>query len=296
MTPSEFLAETLQQQTLGEGSPELTALRERRDEVQTLLREKLGWSPTIRYGGSKAKGTMIKEAYDLDLICYFPRDDTDAGGTLEALHASVLSALSSKYLVDVRASAIRLLTGERVYFHVDVVPGRFVDDTKTDAFLHRTTGEKTRLKTNLDVHIDHVKGSGVVPAIRLMKLWRTREGLGVRHFALELLVIQTLDRHHGDSLEAQVRRVWTALRDDVDDLDIEDPANPSGNDLSELLTDAIRRDLAAAAKRAIERADAGDWAAIFGGTYIPDAEKQDALLEAAKAARAPVRPWGWQRE
>ena len=35
-------------------------------------------------------------------------------------------------------------------------------------------GSKSRLQTNLDVHLDHVRESGVVDAIRVMKILRDR--------------------------------------------------------------------------------------------------------------------------
>ena len=50
-------------------------------------------------------------------------------------------------------------------FHIDVVPGRFTDETKADAYLYQCGGDKKRLKTNLDVHLDHVRDSGVTDAI-----------------------------------------------------------------------------------------------------------------------------------
>ena len=55
--------------SLADDSEELKTLQERRAEVEKVLRDHFeDCSPTIRYGGSKAKGTMIKEAYDLDII------------------------------------------------------------------------------------------------------------------------------------------------------------------------------------------------------------------------------------
>jgi hypothetical protein len=41
-------------------------------------------------------------------------------------------------------------------------------------------------------------------------------------------------------LSDQLAHVWTMLRDDVDSVNIKDPANPTGNDLSELLDEAAR--------------------------------------------------------
>ena len=135
MTPNEYLSKILDEQTLAEDSDELKQLRERRQDVEDLLRADFGSSPTIRYGGSKSKGTMIKEAYDLDVICYFPRDDDDAGGTLESIFENVKKSLAKKYIVVPKTSAIRLQGQNYQDFHVDVVPGRFVDDNAH--FAHR---------------------------------------------------------------------------------------------------------------------------------------------------------------
>src|SRR5262245_38048997 len=106
MTPNDYLLKTLDQQTLAEESDELKAVRDRRKEVEELLRADFGSSPSIRYGGSKSKGTMIKEAYDLDVICYFLRDDNDAGGTLETIFDNVKKSLSKKYIAIPKTSAI----------------------------------------------------------------------------------------------------------------------------------------------------------------------------------------------
>jgi len=291
MTPNEYLSKTLEQQTLAEESDELKQLRDRRKEVEDVLRKDFGASPNIRYGGSKSKGTMIREAYDLDIICYFPRDDDDAGGNLETIFENVKKSLAKTYIVLPKTSAIRLQSQNYQDFHVDVVPGRFVDDKKEEAFLHRTTGEKKRLKTNLDVHIEHVKGSGVVPAIRLMKLWRVRSGLSIKHFGLELLSIETLKDKKAANLDTQLQHAWRTLRDDVDSIKIEDPANPNGNDLSELLGDTVRQELSTTASHTLATIEREGWDSVFGKVAGSDDSNRAAVIEAARSVSAPSRPW-----
>lgn len=291
MTPSEYLSKILDEQTLAEDGAELQQLRDRREEVETLLRADFGSSPTIRYGGSKAKGTMVKEAYDLDIICYFPRDDDDAGGTLEDIFENVKKSLSKKYLAIPKTSAIRLQSTNYLDFHVDVVPGRFVDDKKEDTFLHQTTGEKKRLKTNLDVHIEHVKGSGVVPAIRLTKLWRVRNGLSVRNFGMELMTIEIAKAKKSSDLETQLLHVWRTLRDNVDSVKVEDPANPTGNDSSELLNASVRQELSTTASRTLASIDRDGWEAVFGKLSKSEEEKRAAVVDAARSVSVASRPW-----
>jgi hypothetical protein len=297
MDKNEYLQKVLKSQTLASDSEELKTLQKHRADVEELLRKHFDESsPTIRYGGSKAKGTMIREAYDLDVISYFPRDDTDAGGTLEDIYKNVSEALSSKYFVEPKPSALRIKDKDPktygVDFHIDVVPGRYTDDSKTDVFLYRASGEKKRLKTNLDVHINHVKDSSVIDAIRLLKLWRIRNGLTVKHFALELFTIDLLKKKKSSNLSEQLEHVWKELRDNIDGISIEDPANPTGNDLSDLLSPGIRSELSSVARSTLNTIQNSGWESVFGPVDEDDSEdKTDKLQQAAAAVVIPTKPW-----
>jgi hypothetical protein len=302
MNTNDYLQKILESQTLAQDSQEMKDLQERRDEVEKLLREHFSESsPTIRYGGSKAKGTMIREAYDLDVISYFPNDDTTAGETLKDIYNNVRKALAKKYMVETKPSALRIKNNDPkklgVDFHIDVVPGRYTDASKKDVFLYRAFGEKERLKTNLDVHIKHVKDSGVTDAIRLLKLWRIRNGLQIKHFALELLVIKLLKEKHSSSLSNQLQHVWEQLRDNIDNLSIEDPANPTGNDLSELLNEKIRSELSSIAKATLKTIKDIGWETVFGPVEEETAEqKENMLKKAAAAVITPTKPWAQRHE
>lgn len=263
-----YLQDVLDSQKLADDSVEMKDLRRHRDDVEKLLRKKFsGNDLTIKYGGSKAKGTMNKESYDLDLISYFVHGDNTAGSTLKEIHENVESALADDYFIVRRTSALRLYSREpenRVDFHIDVVPGRYVDDKREDVFLHCTKGDKERLKTNLDVHINHIRNSGVTEAIRLLKLWRVRDHLAVRTFILELLAVKLLKQKKTAALTDQMKHVWTKLRDEVSDITIEDPANPNGNDLSELFDETIRQALSTAAANTLRTIENEGWEKVFG--------------------------------
>jgi hypothetical protein len=299
MTTNDYLAKVLASQTLADDSTELKTLQQHRAEVEKLLRDHFDdCSPTIRYGGSKAKDTMIKESYDLDIVCYFPHEDTGAGETLEDIYNNTRKALEVTYIVEPKASTLRVKDREpsagAADLHIDVVPGRFTDDSKTDVFLYRSSGEKKRLKTNLDTHIKHVKDSGVTEAIRLLKLWKARNGVAVKTFVLELLAIKLLKGKSGSALATQLEHVWKEFRDNAATLAVEDPANPSGNDLSELLNDAVRTELSTVARRTLKLIDDSGWEAVFGGVEDgSDREKREGLRRAAAAVVTPTKPWSW---
>jgi hypothetical protein len=275
MTDNEYLKKVLEQQTLDTDGDEMEELRSRRDDAESRLRKKFGSGPSIRYGGSKAKGTMIKEAYDLDVICYFDNDDDSAGDTLQEIYDSVAEVFEEDYLIERKPSAIRLKSKNADNwaedYHTDIVPGRFVDDERDDVFLYRSSGEKGRQKTNLDVHINHVKASGLTDAVRLEKLWRKRNNLSIRHFVLELLVIDLLKNKKSLPLTDQLIHFWTEVRDNIEDMTVEDPANPYGNDLSELFNATVKYELSSAARTTLETIEKDGWKKVFG--ELPEEEK-----------------------
>lgn len=293
MDVDKYLNDVLESQTLKDDSVEMKALQKRREEVEGLLRAKFsGSNPTIRYAGSKSKGTMIRESYDLDLTCYFQHDDAAAGQSLKEIYESVRAALATKYTVELKTSALRLkgLDGQ-VHgqdFHIDVIPGRFTDADKRDVNLHRSNDEKTRLKTNPDTHVSHVRDSGVLSAIRMLKYWRERNGLETKTFVLELLVIDILKGKKEIKLQTQLKHVWTEFRDRSKSLSAKDPANEQGNDLSQFLTDAVKERLRSAAEQTLKLVDAGRWEEVFGKVQGGGDAGKASALAAIIASRAPA--------
>lgn len=300
MNPNEYLEKVLAKQTFEDDDQNLKDLRKRRKEVERLLRGHFSEaSPSIRWGGSMAKETMIREAYDGDITCYFPCDETDAGSTLEEIYNNVAQALSEVYVVERKTSALRIKdpsTKEAKGFaqdlHIDVVPGRFTGDDGDDVFLHRTEGDKTRLKTNLQAHIDHIRDSGVRPAIRLMKLWNVRNGIGAKTFVLELLVVKLLKEKKGATIAKQLEHIWKEFRDSADGLSVEDPANPTGNDLKPVL-DQVRHRLSSVAATTLTLIENSGWEAVFGKVEDDgDPEDRKAALKAAAVHVVnPTKPW-----
>ena len=299
MKPNEYLNKILEQQTFNDDDQELKDLRQRRQDIDKKLRAYFSKSsPSIKWAGSMAKGTMIRESYDGDMTCYFPEDETEAGETLKEIYENVEKALLEDYQVQRKASALRVrdLDNWSTDLHIDVVPGRFTDEDKADVFLHRTTPEKERLKTNLQTHIDHICGSGVVDAIRLMKLWKVRNGLtAAKTFVLELLVVKPLKKKKSSGLAAQLEHVWTELRDNAEALSVEDPAN-SNNDLKPIL-DECRHLLSSAAGTALWQIENSGWEAVYG--EVEDDEDGDdkqanrgtALKAAVASVATPTRPY-----
>lgn len=294
MTTDQYLRNLLSQQRLTD--EELDELRAHRAHVQTVLENYFSESsPDIRYAGSYKKRTMIRDAYDLDVACYFRHEDTAAGQTLREVYDACANALAEDYHVQRKRSALRVMEKgalvSRRDFRIDVVPGRYTNVERGDAFLHQEGGGKTRLKTNLQVHVEHIRNSGIVDAIMLLKLWRFQRSIRIKTFVLELLAVGLLKYRKTAKLSAQLEHVFTVFRDYADELRVEDPAN-SNNDLKPLVDEA-RSDLAAWASRTLAYIDNHEWDSVFG--KLPKEVKTGAALSVAIGQAAsrtpPSRPW-----
>ncbi|MBP9864086.1 nucleotidyltransferase domain-containing protein [Patescibacteria group bacterium] len=268
MNDNEYLQSVVAAHELDENSSEAAAVLTVKNDVEKLIRGKLTSAvPVIEIAGSYAKGTMIRDHYDLDVVCYFQNNETEAGGTLEEIYNTIQDFLSEEYTVTPKNAALFLSTKDDngVPLHVDVVPGRFVDDSQTDCFLYQNDGDKNRLQTNLRTHISHVKESGLTDAIKLAKYWRHRRGFDetIRSFVLELVVIEVLKDKKSSSLDQQMTSFLTALRDDIDNVKIVDPANATGNDLSTAFSESIRSSLQKAAKATLISVENDGWESVF---------------------------------
>lgn len=296
MTNNEYLNTILQQEHLDRDGSEMKALKAERDKVAGIISEAFEESnPSIVYGGSKAKHTMIKSSYDLDIPVYFNHDDTGCGDTLEEIYNNVQEALSDHYHVVPKNASLRLESknGDSTnYTHIDVVPGRRVseDADDKDVFLYQNEGEKNRLKTNLETHIEHIRNSGVRNEIKLAKIWKNKHNINVKTFILELMIVKTLKGRTDKSLEENIVYLWEQLRDNVNNISIQDPAN-SGNDLAPLL-DSCRESLRLAATSALAFADADMWTNIFGEVDSSKIAKASYASAAGPTAlNNPPRQW-----
>ncbi len=302
MDANSFLKDLLAKQEVKDTSKEMVALLEERAKVEKLIHKFYeSEKPTILFGGSIAKDTMILESYDLDLPIYFDTHHL-MNKTLEEIFNEMAIHLGTEYFVQKKRSALRLRKKgdqeEHEDFRIDVVPGRYSDATRTDAFLYvNDSSDKERLKTNLQTHIDHVKNSGFTAEISLLKLWKVRNVIDVKTFILELLVVKILDDlKFKEGLASNIKRVWEFLRDDIDNVSLEDPANPSGNDLSKIFNGQMKADLKAAAKSALKKIELSNgWYDVFNEKK-PEAQRAPSVYVSPEVNKikpyCASKPWG----
>lgn len=252
MSNQDYLAGLLRSQNLSE--QELAKLRGLRDQIERIL-SPLDGSPRFRYGGSFGKQTMIRTRYDLDLVAYWPKDTKY---TIKGIYDGVGNQLKKEWkIVNPKTVAWEIpFTGG---FHIDVVPGRAIDDNFFETNLYRTdTG--TTLKTSLKTHIDTVKGSGRRDVIRLMKLWRELRRVPFKKsFLLELMTISGCSGISYTELEPQLIAALKYVRDHIETKQVLDPAN-SNNSLSDDVSTPDKSRIRIAAQAAL---DAKYWTNVF---------------------------------
>ena len=199
--------------------------------------------------GSFAKGTAIRSGTDIDLFVSL-RSDTP--NTLKEIYTSLANWMQSAGCTSRKQS---VSIGVRVgAYDVDLVPAKRHDNYSNDHSLYRRKAD-TWTKTNVDKHIATVRGGGRLLETRILKLWRNQKHLEFPSFYLELTVIEALRYSRAATLSARVARVLEYLRDSFVSARVVDPANPTGNIISDDLT-VTEKD---AVKRAAETALSGTW-------------------------------------
>ncbi len=255
MTNEEYLRSLLEREELSDR--EISDLQRYREQIEGQLRS-MGGSPRFYYGGSYAKRTMIRSAYDLDIVVYWPND---CGYSIKDIYYEVGNILKQVWIfVNPKTVAWEIPINES--FHIDVVPGRALDGEFRKANLYRRDRDSTLL-TSVHKHIEVVKDSGLTDVIRLIKLWRVRYDVPLKKsLALELITVDGCERMKDKTLEEQLIRALIYLREKIMDLRIIDPANTNN-----VLCDEIRYDerdlIRQCAIDALNRFCQGGWEQVF---------------------------------
>lgn len=207
------------------------AVQGKRELIENRLRSEYGSDiVTIMYSGSYGKGTAVSMDYDLDLIVYF-RHDT---------FSSLCEMYESVYWT-IKLAGFGPTIRQRVSigidlgsFHIDVVPARLIDESRSrDGNLYNFEN-KTSIKTNIRTHIDFVTGAKCKPMIRIVKLWKKENNLKIKSFAIELITIRALIDYNNEDLYSQFCRVMRYIQNNIDTMRLIDPANTNNNVISNL--------------------------------------------------------------
>jgi len=289
----------------------LSKARTRCDFIKQILQNDSELAPRkFYYSGSFAKNTCISPLKDIDLAphydiekCQKPNGEFYSPGIvlgkffqrLKRTYSSKLTLRRQKRSIGIRA----------VDFDVELVPV-FWDGNEDYYSYIADRDEKRWIKTSIPKHIEFLRGRDLTyrpfgKTVRLCKAWKLQKAVPIKGFALELLVVKSLDTfgtsaHFGHNFFNVMRYVYENRFDEViwfDDymtlnqvriqkspIMIVDPVNPTNNVTGDVTCDEKEKILSKfehaykQATWALEAEEHGDiplardrWRAVFGPDF-----------------------------
>lgn len=224
-------------------------------QLQTTLKT---WASScyvnILYSGSRAKGTAISLASDVDYLVSLTSGCNENSGGLKSIYDSLFAKLNEIYSVKKQNVSVRInLNG----LEVDVTPARKQTGNSNDHWLYVSKLD-TRKQTNIQKHINDVSQSGRTNEIKVLKIWRELHQLDFPSIYLEYLLINNILLNKSKDINSLGDNVWYALNELAKSTGnplgarIVDPAN-SANILSDLLTTAEKNKIISQAQTAIRQ-------------------------------------------
>ena len=200
--------------------------------------------------GSRAKGTAISLASDVDYMISLTSGCNENNGGLKSIFDSLYSKLNGTYSnVRKQNVSVRInLNG----LEIDITPARKQQGNTNDHWIYLSkTG--SRQQTNIQKHIADISNSGRTNEIKILKIWRELNKLDFPSVYLEYLIVNNILLYYpktADSFASNAWHVFTELAKDTNNplfARVVDPAN-SNNILSDLLTATEKNKIIAQAK------------------------------------------------
>lgn len=113
----------------------------------------------------------------------------------------------------------------------------------------------------------------------------------MKQFAFELLIVDLLASRKTNPLTEQLTHVWEKIRDLSEPPKVEDPANPSRNDLTPLLTGSVWTEFHSARRTTLQTVENAVWEDVFGKVESEDSNKSAAIRTAVASVAVPTRQW-----
>lgn len=196
------------------------------------------------FSGSLAKGTAVSCGTDADIFISL---SSECSASLSHIYDTLYKAVTGAGY-EARKQNVSIGTTVNGY-KIDLVPGKRQSQWGNDHSLYKSkTGSWT--KTNIDEHINTVKGCGRIDEIRLTKIWRACHGLEFPSFYLELAVIEACKHRTIGRYTDNLIRVLEYFRDSIEGARFVDPAN-TGNVISSDLTSGQKRQIAQKARASL---------------------------------------------
>lgn len=211
----------------------------------------------ILNSGSRAKGTAISLASDVDYLVSLTSNCNENQGGLKSIYDSLYSKLNSSYQnVRKQNVSVRInLNG----LEIDITPARKQPGNTNDHWLY-VSKLNTGKQTNIQKHINDISQSGRTNEIKVLKIWRELNRLDFPSIYLEYLMINNILLNRSTDANNLANNVWHALSELAKSTGnplyfrVIDPAN-STNILSELLTNVGKNKIIAQAQIATRQSN-----------------------------------------
>ena len=183
----------------------------------------------IKLSGSRAKGTAIDLATDLDLFISL---SSTTSNSLSEIYNSLYTILINS---DIKARKQNVSIGVSYGGEkVDLVPGKRQSQYGNDHSLYKRKSDSWT-KTNVDSHINNVINSGRRNEILALKIWRENHGIEFPSILLETLAINALGSRSTKTTAENVLYMLRYLKENILNVKVLDPANTNNvlsNDIS----------------------------------------------------------------
>lgn len=188
--------------------------------------------------GSRAKGTAISLASDVDYVVSLTNNCNDNNGGLRACYDTLFTKLNGIYPpVRKQNVSIRInING----LSVDVTPARKYSGNTNYHNLY-VSKSNTWKQTNIKLHINDISASGRTNEIKILKIWRELNNLDFPSIYLEYLITKNILLFKPKGIDNLDSNVWYVLNELAKSngnplfARIVDPASTT-NILSDLLT------------------------------------------------------------
>lgn len=205
--------------------------------------------------GSRAKGTAISLASDVDYLVSLTSGCNDNNGGLKGCYDSLFTKLNTTHSsVRKQNVSVRInLSG----LEVDITPARKQNgNTNYHNLYISKSGSWTQ--TNIQRHITDISQSGRTNEIKILKIWRELHQIDFPSIYLEYLLVNNILLNRSKDVSSLGDNVWHAFNELAKtqgnplSARIVDPAN-SNNILSDLLTIAEKNKIIGQAQTTIRQ-------------------------------------------
>ncbi len=205
--------------------------------------------------GSRAKGTAISLASDVDYLVSLTSGCNDNNGGLKGCYDSLFTKLSNTYTsVRKQNVSVRInLSG----LEIDITPARKQNGNTNYHNLYLSKSNSWT-QTNIQKHITDISQSGRTNEIKILKIWRELHQIDFQSIYLEYLLVNNILLNRSKDINSLGDNVWHAFNELAKTQGnpltsrIVDPAN-SNNILSDLLTNAEKNKIISQAQTAIRQ-------------------------------------------